>query len=405
MKNHFSALPLKLKQFYQFLSLHSFLVGLFPVLMPSFLWKKGIGLTELSVFIAISGLGFVVALSSWETIHNRYSFKRLMIISFLLQIGLMSMFFFQGQFFFLIGLALLNGMTNCFFWITQRALFFETIEFGNSGRRFGNMQIFLALIINISIAIGVVLLEQVGFVGVYTVFFLVAMGAIIYYLLLKNPPTLTKDLVKAMPLGFKEVLFFSDRWRSEKVFWLDGLFLYLESYFWIISLFLIARESFLTLGFLIVSVAGILAIIFYFIKNLIDKMHSQIVYLASVILYAASWGLRAVVDEKLPLVYLFFLLVSITFFTSLFRLAYNKRFFDIAQQGSKHRYLFIKSYLSQIFIMLSFTAIAITSFLMEGSLLLLKYIYILAILLSAGYFFYRPREKFHLAHKRGYKNL
>lgn len=393
MKNFFCQLPLEFKQFYQFLSLHSFLVGLFPVLMPSFLWKKGFSITELAIFIAISGASFVLSLWAWDRIHKIYSFKFIIFISFLAQILLMNLFFFQDHFFFLTVLALLNGAANCFFWITQRALFFETIELSNSGKNFGNFQIFVAIILNISIATGAILLSWFGFIGVYILSMLISLGAVIFYFKLKNPPVLAKNLLMANSVRLKDVVFFFDKYNSKKIFLLDGLFLYLESYFWVISLFLIAHESFLKLGFLIVGVAGILAVIFYLIKNLIDKINSQVVYLLGVIFYSLSWVLRSLADEKLSLMYLFFLLTGITFFTAFFRLAYNKRFFDIAKKTSQHKYLFVKSYCSQIFIVFSFLLIAFVSTKIENPRLLLKYTYIIAAILSTGYFFYQSKKK------------
>ncbi len=56
---------------------------------------------------------------------------------------------------------------------------------------------------------------------------------------------------------------------------------------------------------------------------------------------------------------LFPLLVLITFCTSFFRLAFNKRFFDHAKQSSGYKYILAKSYYSQFYIGVIFMALGL----------------------------------------------
>ncbi len=392
----FSKLTKELKFFYKFLSVHTILVGLFQILLPSFLWSKGISIANLAIFIAITSLGFIVALIMWEKIYHKYSFKKIIIISFIVQIIFMSIIFSENStkdlifdesnYLFLIILAILNGVYNCFFWITQRALFFDTINTDNSGRRFGNFQIFVAVMLNINIIIGAVLLEKLGFYAVYIVSTSVAIIAILFY---AKSGSVYVNHHQNKPLKIKEIIFFKDKFGSKYVFFVDGLFLFLESYFWVISLFIISRESFLTLGTLIVSLAIILAVIFYLIKNIIDKYSRNIIYKVGVFMYLLSWLLRTQVEEGQELLNIFLLVITITFSTAFFRLAFNKRFFDIAKHTNNHSYLFIKSYQSQSFIALFFVTIAVIASQVNSLHTILTGSYFMAAILSLSYLFYK----------------
>jgi L-asparagine transporter-like permease len=85
------------------------------------------------------------------------------------------------------------------------------------------------------------------------------------------------------------------------------------------------------------------------------------------------------------------MLVFITFFTSLFRLSFNKRFFDIANRGDRYRYLIYKSYISQVAIVLLFGIIGI---LVANSNTpeTISTIYLVVALLALGYWAYGKKE-------------
>jgi small-conductance mechanosensitive channel len=109
----------------------------------------------------------------------------------------------------------------------------------------------------------------------------------------------------------------------------------------------LAHESFARLGAMVLSLAIIFGILFYLLKNSIDRLTRKHIYRFAVILYALSWVIRALVDDQDSLAWIFVSLVLITFCTSFFRLAMNKRFYDLARDTLSHRYLILKSYYSQ----------------------------------------------------------
>ncbi len=87
----------------------------------------------------------------------------------------------------------------------------------------------------------------------------------------------------------------------------------------------------------------------------------------------------------------------ITFFSSFFRLAFNKRFFDLARRtgngASNVQYLLIKSYSSQLFLGLTFlllgAALLVTPI---PHHLILQYLYVPAALLSLIYLRYSDKK-------------
>ena len=378
------------KQFFQFLGIHSFLIGLFPFFVPVFLWQQGLDLSQVSFFIAVTGIGFVVSLWIWDRIHKQIGFRHIIATSFVIEIILLASVFMVEYTPFLLLFGLLNGAYNCFFWITQRALFFETISPENSGRKFGNFQIFVVVVLKAGIFCGGFMLDKTGYLSVFLVSVMIASGAIAFFMLHKAPPTLPRSLVDDPPLSMASLIRFRDRFGSKTAFIIDGLFLFLESYFWVISLFLLTHESFWKLGLLVILLTVLFSGLFLFIKNSIDTMRPQTIYRIAVAAYAGSWLLRSLVDEMLPLAGLFILLVLITFGTSFFRLAFNKRFFDLAKQTSAHQYLFLKSYYSQFFIALFFSVIGVALHYTAQADQLLSLIYLPAAGLAMLYLLYRP---------------
>ncbi|WP_456449006.1 MFS transporter [Thiolapillus sp.] len=352
------ALSRSTQLFYRFLGLHSFLIGLFPFFIPVFLWKHGYSLTQISSFIAITGAGFLLALWLWDRMHKTLPLNTLIATSFLVESSLLATIFMEGQPVFLPLFALLNGAYNCFFWITQRALFFETLGDEDTGRRFGNFQVVVVVIIKMGVLFGGLLLDKAGYLSVFLLSSLIGLLGMISFFLLKEPMELPAALRQDAPLSLKTILGFKDPYRSRPVFLLDGPFLFLESYFWVITLFLLAHESFWKLGALVIFLGASFSALFYIIKNRIDHMPAQRIYVVAATGYCLSWFMRATVDADLPLGWLFAILLVITFCTSFFRLAFNKRFFDLARETSAHRYLFLKSYYSQFSIALGFSLAA-----------------------------------------------
>jgi len=378
--------------FYIFLGLHSFLIGLFPFYIPVYLYASGFSLGRICLFIALTGVGFCLFLYFWERVNHRIAFPHLVVISYLSEFALLSLFFLDKNLFFLIITALVNGIFNCNFWILQRLLFLETINPKNSGKKFGNFQIFVLVILKSAIFLGGILLESSGYLSVYLVSTGIALLSSTFFLKTKMTVELRNEWLNSKPLNVAKVLSFRDQFRSKWVFAVDGIFLYLESYFWIITLFLIVRESFSRLGLLVILLTVLFGFLFIFIKNKIDTLSVNVFYKSAVALYSVSWILRAGISENHSKIFLLFLLVIITFCTSIFRLAFNKRFFDIAQFSRPHEYIFMKSYYSQGYLVF-FAIIPLFLSLLTGSILSrLSFIYLGAAVLSVIYLLYRSNE-------------
>lgn len=375
------------RTFYLYLGLHSLLIGIFPFFVPVYLWKAGYGIGAVSVFIALAGLGFCVGLWAWDRLRLRIDLVSMIALSLLLELLLLLNVYVLDMDMtvpVLVSLGLCYGIYNCFFWTTQRALFFEIIEPANSGRKYGNFQIFVGALLQVGILLGSLLLEHGSLILVIALSGITALVG--FLILLANKPEYPGALTATPALRLREVIRFRDRHASRAIFMLDGAYLFLESYFWVISLFLIARESFTKLGVMVLSLAVIFGILFYLLKNTIDRLGRARVYRLAVVLYAASWGLRALTDEKLSLELLFILLVLITFSTSMFRLAFNKRFYDIAKQTIGHRYLVLKSYYSQAALCVMFIAFGWA--VAGASAAILPPLYWAAALIALIYFIY-----------------
>lgn len=377
------------KNFYLFLGFHSFLLGLFPFFLPVYLFKNGATLGEISWFIALTGIGFSFTL--WLLDHyRRESYLVPVIVSFLLEICLLGLLLLGAPLWLV---ALVNGGYSCLFWTVQRVLFLAGGSSQDSGRRFGNFQIYVLLVLKAGILIGSLLLENIG---IWTVFLLTIVVAAIGMSVLwryVREMQFPRAMQQQKALSLRAVAGFNDRSNSRFIFAIDGIFLYLESYFWLISLFLVVGESFVRLGALIIFLAVVLAILFLLIKNRIDRLDKQKVYICAVFFYMLSWGLRGTLSGAMTLTSQLCLLMVVAFCTSFFRLAFNKRFFDTAQESSMYQYLFIKSYISQIFLAICFGFIGCVCWLGCGDtevLAILKNCYWMAGLTAGTYLFYRP---------------
>ncbi len=128
---------------------------------------------------------------------------------------------------------------------------------------------------------------------------------------------------------------------------LNGVF---NCHFWMISLFLIVQQNYWKLGLLVVVLALFFGLLFILIKNRIDRLPAGRIYTGAVCLYSLSWLLRGLLSETLDNISMLLMLAVITFCTSLFRLVFNKRFYDIAAATTGHAYIFMKSYISQFFL-------------------------------------------------------
>jgi hypothetical protein len=274
----------------------------------------------------------------------------------------------------------------------QRLLFLETITPLNSGKSFGNFQLFVLVILKIAIFIGGVLLENSGFLVIYLLSAAVIILAVVTTFNSIMTVTFDEKIIESKPLKIRDVISFRDGLFSRSVFAVDGLFLYLESYFWVISLFLLVKESFWRLGLLVILLTLLFGILFIVIKNSIDRLPVDRMYKGAVLLYGISWMLRSSASESLSLLPLLLLLAIITFCTSIFRLAFNKRFFDIAKLSTAHEYIFIKSYFSQLFLIVFLFVPAVVGGLKSSIVEQLSLLYIGAAFLSLVFLLYRRKH-------------
>lgn len=395
------------KPFYQFLGAHSLLIGLLPFFLPVYLWQNGLDLSNLCLLIGMSGVSFVAVLRPWQYLWRNGQLKPLITSTFILELLLVGAVGFftttpgaalfpetSAQLSnpsFKLALAaatigLLNGLYNAFFWTTQRCLFVQQLGANDTGKQYGNFQIFVTLFLKFGILLGGLLLDKGGFVWLLALSAGVGFAASSYLSTrLEHGEAKRHDTTTLFTS-----LRFRDNCGSRPVFAIDGIFLYLESHFWTLSLFLVVREDFSRLGIAVVLLALSFAVVFLLIKNRIDQLPADRVFKAAVWLYAASWVLRATLGMETTGADVLSALVFITFCSSFFRLAFNKRFFDIAKNTDSHGYLLIKSYCSQTYIGVSFLLLALC--LQSGlvqDLHALQYGYLPAALLALTYLRYR----------------
>ncbi len=399
--------------FYLFLGVHSLLIGLLPFFLPVYLWQHGLDLAGLSLLIGVSGLSFAAALGLWQTLSRHWHLKHLVTLTFALELMLLAavgllttvpgaaLFTPPGDshaisttamVFAAIVLGLCNGLYNAFFWTTQRALFLLQLGNNDSGRQYGNFQIFVMVFLKVGILLGGLLLETGGFVWLLA---LSAGTSLVANLHLAGKQPGQKRLSSERDSGAASLpgsLAFRDERGSRTAFAVDGLFLYLESHFWTLTLFLVVQEDFGRLGLAVVVLALVFAALFYLIKNRIDQLASRQVYRAAVWLYIGSWLLRFTLDGDSGGPSLWIALILITFFSSFFRLAFNKRFFDVARGSGSQSYLLVKSYSSQFWLGTTFSLLAIVLLVIPlPHDQLLQYLYLPAAALAALYLRYSDR--------------
>lgn len=373
--------------FYQFLGSHSLLIGLLPFYLPVFLWGVGLNLAHITLLIGISGLSFCAALSAWQPLSRTLSLKRLMVITFVLELLLVASTFFASNALWAICLiGITNGFYNGFFWTTQRTLFLQLLGANDTGKRYGNFQIFVTVFLKIGILIGGWSLDAGGLPWLLLLSAIIG-GLSSWWFLVKASNTPLHDINH---IGLFQALAYKDKHRSRPVFLADGFFLFLESHYWTLSLFMLAEENYAKFGVIVVVLALLFALLFFLIKNTIDTIAVGLVFRIAVVLYALSWVLRCFVSNELSSSILLLLLLVITFCSSFFRLAFNKRFFDIAAANNGVGYLLIKSYQSQSFLGCGFILISMLLWIAgTTSLAALTPMYLAAAGLSFVYLLYR----------------
>jgi len=388
----FSRLQPVQSRFYYFLILHSVLIGLFPFFIPLFLWRMDFSLAGISFYIAITGFSFCLALFTWDRLHQRLGPHLLFVLSLLLELTLLLCAVYAQYDWFILGLGLLSGCFSCLYWMTQRTLFLETITSKNSGDSFGNLQIVVLIALKIGMLCGGVLLERAGLLSVVSVSILIILLGLVGVRMFAIDLQAFQKRSPLAPVTMKQWFQFKDNYHSRKVFLIDGIFLFLESHFWLLSLFFIADENFTHLSLLVIALGLVFSALFWVTKKIIDQVTGDRLYQFTVLGYALSWVLRAALPGTSNLVFVVNL-VLITFLTSLFRLTFNKRFFDHALESNPHHYLVVKSYLSQAVLMIFFILVGVAMLRWESApSTSLTLVYCLAAPLSIIYWFYKARS-------------
>lgn len=381
------------QQFYLFVCSHSFLIGLFPFFLPVYLYQQGLSMAYISFFIATSALAFSIGLYLWDVVKTQLRPTQLLAFCYALELLMVLSVVYGGpkivdDSFFAYIIAVTYGIYQCFFWTTQRALFVQRSTDKNTGNQYGNFQIFVVISLKSGIFISGLLLDNQN---IYILFILSLLTIICGFIaVLALPGELDWPFLKWPVVSFNAVITFKDKYRSKQIFAVDGFFLFIESFFWLLSLFLILKQSFMLLGMIIIAITITLTIIFLVLKSKIDQLPEQLIYSLSIIGYGLSWVLRANLNEQLSVPYQFIFLCAIAFLTAFFRLAFNKRFYDLAVHYPHTPYILMKSYYSQITLIITFTVLGCV-FLSLDVFSSLNIGYWLAALVTPVYFIYRAR--------------
>lgn len=343
------------RSFYLFTGLHSFLIGLLPIFIPVILWNKGLMLSDIAFFIALTAFGFIIALFFWDRLRAAAHWSKIVALSFLFEILLVALLLWDYSPLLLFLGALANGASGCFYWSTQRVLFQRITQTTNCGDCFANFQILVMVALKLGILLGSYLLAGAHRVVLLILF--VSLSTLGFYLLRHALSAQLERLTDAQPKAFflLDIMNFKDVFHSKLIFIIDGVFLFLESYFWVLTLYFLTQQNLLKLGGLIVLLGLLLACIFYLIKKRIDHINAQRVFTLSILGYAFSWLLRGGLTAQEESLYLYAGILVIAFLSSFFRLAFNKRFYDIARLAEPIHYIICKSYYSQFALVLFFS--------------------------------------------------
>lgn len=385
--------PILSRTFYLFSAIHSFLLGLLPIFIPVILWNKGLLIADIAWFIVLTAVGFLISLWCWDRLRARANWSVIIAISFASQMLLVGLLL-QDKLWLLLSLgALINGIAGCFYWSTQRILFQSITCDHNTGNTFGNFQILVGLALKVGILVGSFLL---GSQYINSLILLSFSASLVGFYLLNRLLQQTDNLLSnQQPNAFSliNILAFKDSFQSKKVFMVDGLFLFLESYFWVLMLYILSKENLMKLGFLIVILSALLAIIFFIIKRIIDQVNSQRIFIVSILGYALSWFLRGELSLQSDDFTLYGGVLLIAFLSSFFRLAFNKRFYDIANKNRPIYYILCKSYYSQFMIIFFFSLIALFVSITDEPITQLKTLFDLAIPLVFIYCLYATKKR------------
>ncbi|WP_413691660.1 MFS transporter [Psychromonas sp. KJ10-2] len=364
-----------------------------PLFIAVILWDKGLTISDIASFIALTAVGFILALYYWDRLRAQHSWTKLISLSFLLQ-SLFVMLLIWGSHDYLISIgALVNGAAGCFYWSTQRLLFQAITEDNNTGNTFGNFQILVVFALKVGVLIGSYLLGMEYFVGLLVLSLALSLLGFVWVNKSLNNHTQLDKLKQVPAFTLQQVAKFQDQHRSSLIFVVDGLFLFLESYFWMLTIYMLTQENVMQLGLILIALSILLALIFFVIKKYIDRVNAQKIYRIAVLGYAFSWAIRGFLDKEMDSLVIYSGLLLAAFLSNFFRLAFNKRFYDIARQDKPTRYIICKSYYSQCMLVVFFSIIAVFTMTSGTAIHQLQVIYYLCTPLVLVYFVYGQRSK------------
>lgn len=375
--------------FYLFSSTHSLLLGLIALFTPLILWKSGASLAFISFFVALSGISFSIALIYWDKLRAKLAWSSIFAFSFVFEILLAIIILFARQWILLSVGAVLTGFTGCFYWSTQRIIFVNITKDKNTGNTFGNFQLLVAISLKLGILIGGYLLQVNNLKTLFSVALLIS--AVGYYLTNKtfNQKLHLNNSDQAITISLTRALRFKDNFNSRSIFFVDGILLFIESYFWMISLYILIGENIAKLGSIIVMMGVALGMSFIYIKKQIDHVNSQCIFHIAVAGYIISWLLRSNLRINEDPFLFYMTLLIITFLTQFFRLAFNKRFYQIARLARPTEYIVCKSYISQFLIAIFFSIFGLLLMIGKSPMYPLHLLYIIIVPLACVYFLYK----------------
>ncbi|QUM75642.1 hypothetical protein HWV00_04995 [Moritella sp. 24] len=336
-----------------FSAIHSFVIGLLPFYLPILIWLQYQTLAPLTEFIAWTGVGYILALWGWHHLFIRGYWRTLIALSFVLEISLIYIALFHVADTHLMILGLLNGLFNCSYWMMQRVLFNSISGSNNTGRLFGNLQLILGLSLKLGILFGGYFMQTQPWV-IFTLSIIAALAFCVMAFTSLTTQTFVYERSDHQQAKSNISI------RDKIVFLVDGPFLYLESYLWVVSIFHLTNSDTSQFSLTVIALSLALAFIFYFIKNTIDKQSQYRLYQVATLLYLGGWLMRGWISPDWGSFAIGLGLLSIAFATALFRLYFNKRFYDKAKQQANYHYLVSKSLYSQLGIVLFFTALTVT---------------------------------------------
>ncbi|WP_022942060.1 MFS transporter [Psychromonas hadalis] len=385
-------MPILSRTFYLFSAIHAFLLGLLPIFIPVILWDKGLNVADIAWFIVLSAVGFLGALYAWDRLRAKAKWVVIIALSFILQMMLVGLLVWDSLWLLLSIGALINGAAGCFYWSTQRLLFQAITSDKNSGNTFGNFQILVVFSLKFGILMGSFMLDSDYIKSLIVISFCASLAG--FYALTKLLRQTEHLLTASQPGAFSlsTIFAFKDNFHSKKIFMVDGLFLFLESYFWVLTLYMLTKENLMKLGLLIVVLSVLLALIFFVVKKVIDRTNAQRIFILSIFGYALSWLLRGELSLQNDDITLYGGMLLIAFLSSFFRLVFNKRFYDIARGNQPIYYIVCKSYYSQFMIIVFFSVIALLASMGKDPLNQLQILYDVAIPLVFVYVLYGVKK-------------